>query len=216
MPENLMADLKFACPHCQQHIQAPEGYAGMQISCPTCHGVLLVPEPTPLPPSRGASLPVPPPPARSAVCPSCEQPLPRGAMLCLNCGYNTITRQRTLPGRAAIPAQRRDASREPPWYLTPYPYVGALLVVLALLYYLGRENRQFMLAFMGIAGLYYLATHILIAVYAFRHEGITYGLVTLCIPFVAFYYVLRVCDNDTLRVLYGLAVAIFILAKMAK
>jgi Zn finger protein HypA/HybF involved in hydrogenase expression len=33
-----MPDIKFACPHCQQHIQAPEGYAGREIACPSCGG----------------------------------------------------------------------------------------------------------------------------------------------------------------------------------
>jgi hypothetical protein len=33
-----MPDIKFACPHCQQHIQAPEGCAGMEIASPSCGG----------------------------------------------------------------------------------------------------------------------------------------------------------------------------------
>ena len=37
-----MADIKFSCPHCQQHIQAESGYAGLQINCPACQGSLLV------------------------------------------------------------------------------------------------------------------------------------------------------------------------------
>jgi DNA-directed RNA polymerase subunit RPC12/RpoP len=38
-----MTEFKFPCPHCSQHIQATEAYAGMQIACPSCQGVLLVP-----------------------------------------------------------------------------------------------------------------------------------------------------------------------------
>jgi hypothetical protein len=38
-----MRDIKFACPHCSQHIACDEGYCGYQIRCPTCEGGLIVP-----------------------------------------------------------------------------------------------------------------------------------------------------------------------------
>ena len=39
-----MSEIKFACPHCRQHIACDENYGGLQISCPACRGPMLVPE----------------------------------------------------------------------------------------------------------------------------------------------------------------------------
>ena len=38
-----MSEVKFACPHCSQHIACDEGYCGYQIRCPSCEGGLIVP-----------------------------------------------------------------------------------------------------------------------------------------------------------------------------
>ena len=40
-----MAEFKFPCPQCGQHIQCDTGYVGMQIDCPICKRVILVPQP---------------------------------------------------------------------------------------------------------------------------------------------------------------------------
>jgi len=39
-----MADLKFSCPQCGQHIGYDEAWAGVQIECPACHGSIIVPQ----------------------------------------------------------------------------------------------------------------------------------------------------------------------------
>lgn len=49
-----MAEFKFSCPHCDQHILVDDGYAGVQINCPACLKLIVVPE---LP---GATNPPPP------------------------------------------------------------------------------------------------------------------------------------------------------------
>jgi len=36
-------DIRFACPHCAQHIVVDESGAGLQIECPDCHSQLAVP-----------------------------------------------------------------------------------------------------------------------------------------------------------------------------
>src|ERR1700722_20844674 len=98
-----MADIKFACPHCQQHLQADSAYGGMQINCPSCNGALLVPGAAAVPPPPAPapySAPPPPPsaPAPSQLslkrsepsapkpagggCPSCGAAMPMGAVLC--------------------------------------------------------------------------------------------------------------------------------------
>lgn len=38
-----MSEIKFACPHCRQHIACDQGYCGYQIQCPACQGGLIVP-----------------------------------------------------------------------------------------------------------------------------------------------------------------------------
>jgi len=38
-----MREIKFACPHCSQHIACDEVYCGYQIRCPACEGGLIVP-----------------------------------------------------------------------------------------------------------------------------------------------------------------------------
>ena len=38
-----MRDLKFACPHCEQHIKCEDYLAGQKIKCPACGGDVVVP-----------------------------------------------------------------------------------------------------------------------------------------------------------------------------
>jgi len=38
-----MADLKFSCPQCRQHIKCDASYAGLQINCPSCQKSIAVP-----------------------------------------------------------------------------------------------------------------------------------------------------------------------------
>jgi hypothetical protein len=40
-----MAEFKFFCPQCGQHIQCDTSYAGQQINCPVCQQVIAVPQP---------------------------------------------------------------------------------------------------------------------------------------------------------------------------
>jgi DNA-directed RNA polymerase subunit RPC12/RpoP len=222
-----MPDIKFSCPSCQQHIQAEAGYAGMQINCPTCQGALLVPAAPPAPrvlmPSAASFTPPPPPPppgpavsasSTASGCPSCGNALPRGAVLCTNCGYNLVTKQRTVAGHVVAPGKPSTGQWETPWYKTPYPYVGLLLVTLGIFYLLGRENPAFMLALVGAGLLYSLGMHIVVAVAAFR-EGAGTGFLTLCVPFYALYFVFRVNDNDTLKLLYGIALIINLVIRFA-
>ena len=200
-----MADIKFSCPHCQQHIQAEPGYAGLQINCPACKGSLIVPgKPTAAAPSY-ATPPAPPPAAATKGCPSCGTSLPRGAVLCTACGYNLATGQRTVAGRPAALGKPAAPKYDAPWYKTAYPYLGAVFLLLGVLYFFGRENPDIMLVFVGVAALYCLTVHIIVAVAAFR-ESVGKGFLTLCVPFYALYFVFKVSESDTLKVLYGSAV----------
>jgi len=39
-----MRDLKFACPHCEQHIQCEDSISGQTIPCPACGKPVVVPD----------------------------------------------------------------------------------------------------------------------------------------------------------------------------
>jgi len=43
-----MAEIKFSCPHCQQHLSAPAEMGGTRLSCPTCRKELQIPLPLPI------------------------------------------------------------------------------------------------------------------------------------------------------------------------
>src|SRR5882762_6283190 len=150
-----MPDIKFSCPHCDQHIAADSGYGGMQINCPGCNGGLVVPQPDPTPPPAvHAVAPAPTearlkpqaPAATASGCPSCGGALPRGAVLRTSCGFNLATGQRIVAGRPAAPGKPVAPEWETPWYKTALPYVAALFAVLGLVYFLGRDNPKVVLA----------------------------------------------------------------------
>jgi len=52
-----MAEFKFSCPQCGQHIQCDAAYSGAQINCPSCQQAIVVPQAT----STAAAPPAPPP-----------------------------------------------------------------------------------------------------------------------------------------------------------
>ncbi len=62
-----MADFKFSCPGCGQHIACDTGYSGMQINCPTCKQNIVVPQaPASATPPPAPRIATPPPPPSSA------------------------------------------------------------------------------------------------------------------------------------------------------
>ena len=52
-----MADMKFSCPQCGQHIGYNEEWAGLQIECPACHNSIIVPQVQRQRPAPQASVP---------------------------------------------------------------------------------------------------------------------------------------------------------------
>jgi hypothetical protein len=38
-----MPDFKFACPHCDQHLQCDQRMSGRQIQCPHCNTLIRIP-----------------------------------------------------------------------------------------------------------------------------------------------------------------------------
>ena len=39
----MMNELKFSCPHCNQHLQAAEQLAARQFQCPNCNHLIRIP-----------------------------------------------------------------------------------------------------------------------------------------------------------------------------
>jgi hypothetical protein len=64
-----------------------------------------------------------------------------------------------------------------------------------------------MIALLGMGALFSLGMHIAVAVAAFR-EGVGTGLLALCIPLYALYFVFKTSDSDTLKILYSAAFVI--------
>src|SRR5208283_4605666 len=54
--KNVMAEFKFSCPQCGQHIQCDPGYSGAQINCPSCQQAIVVPLALPAPPPAPPAL----------------------------------------------------------------------------------------------------------------------------------------------------------------
>ncbi len=181
-----MPDIKFSCPTCQQHIQAEPGYCGMQIACPACRTSIIVPG-TPVARAMPAA-----PVAQPAFQPP---PPPAGVARGVASGYPGVA-GRMVPTRAKTPI-----------YKTLYPYLGAMVLTLAVLYFLGRTNPVMMLACVGIGSLYVLVVQIMVIVSAFK-ESIGQGFLTLCVPFYSLWYVFKVSENPTLQTLYSLALTI--------
>src|SRR5438046_1402293 len=133
-----MSDIKFSCPSCQQHIQAESSYAGLEINCPACNARMAVPgkpapalayavAPSATPPAYSVPAPPPldaPPVQASGSCPSCGSALGRGAVLCTNCGYNLVTKQRMVAGRTVGMGGSMGAMREASWYQSPLLQAG--------------------------------------------------------------------------------------------
>jgi hypothetical protein len=49
-----MSEFKFSCPNCKQSMQATPEYVGVQITCPSCHASIVVPEAPGSAPAHGA------------------------------------------------------------------------------------------------------------------------------------------------------------------
>lgn len=112
-----MADIKFACPHCSQHITCDELWGGHQLDCPSCKNALTVPGTAPPPASPAPSLA---PQTRlatpHAVAPAGGQP------------------QRTIPIRNLAPPKPKKKNP-----VVTYSIAAAVLILLAAGGYFGYD-----------------------------------------------------------------------------
>jgi hypothetical protein len=82
--------------------------------------------------------------------------------------------------------------------------------LLVALYLFPGNNRTAELMFGYVVIAYVIGVHLLVSVSAFQ-DGIGLGFLTLCLPLFAIYYVYKINDNQTLRILYGFVVLVRIL-----
>lgn len=111
-----MADLKFSCGHCGQHISCEEPWAGHQIQCPACRNNVTVPS------LRITLAPAAPEP-RSPV----SQP-PAASRHKLSAGATQVTRSTPTAG---VP-QRRVQSRGPKTTNPALKYAAVAVIVVVL------------------------------------------------------------------------------------
>jgi hypothetical protein len=111
-----MAEIKFACAQCGQHISGDEQWAGHQIQCPTCGAALTVPQ-------------APRPPTAATVAPKSLVPQPPPANRSgLSAGSTQVARS-TAPGSIPI----RQLVTRPPRRGSPLVKSAIYAVVLAAL-----------------------------------------------------------------------------------
>jgi len=80
-----------------------------------------------------------------------------------------------------------------------------VVLLVGVFYLLGRKTPDLNLGIVVVPGLYIFVTHILVLVAAFR-TSTGKGLLTLFIPFYVFYFVYKVNNNATLKILYGFSI----------
>jgi uncharacterized RDD family membrane protein YckC len=97
-----MADHKYECPHCAQHLKIPDNLFGKTLECPSCKRQFNIPKPTPVTVRATAHPPpIPTQPSQpEGTCPLCGQtkhmhkakPL-YGHMVCKKCYYGFANRR---------------------------------------------------------------------------------------------------------------------------
>ena len=101
--------IDFSCPGCGQRYRVKDEFAGKSTKCTKCKAAMKVPLPPPpeldepsadlsslLDDELAAPAKAPPPPPTTATCPSCQAPLPSGAVLCIACGYDLVEKKRRV------------------------------------------------------------------------------------------------------------------------
>ena len=85
-----MPDISFACPSCNQGLEAPEDMEGQAVECPACRKTMTVPglEDGSDPGAVESPVEAAKPEAIQA-CPGCKSDMAVDAVLCLNCGFHT-------------------------------------------------------------------------------------------------------------------------------
>ncbi len=147
----------------------------------------------------------PPNEANADTCEHCNEPLPKGAALCMNCGFNRQTGQRVLAAAsptAKAPRGGGGASNAMEMLKQPWVAFAVPMVVLGALFMVAQSDPEAALLFLGPQAIFALVVTILVLIRAFG-EGVGTGFLTLCLPFYVLYYVFSVNESPHLKALYG-------------
>ena len=112
----IMADIKFACPSCGQHITCDGLWGGHQLDCPNCKNPLVVPAPAQAPAAPRALVPKPPAAAEPRLAVSTGQAAAAGG---------AEAPQRTIPIRNLAPPRPKKKSP-----LVTYGVAALVVIVL--------------------------------------------------------------------------------------
>jgi hypothetical protein len=112
-----MSEIKFACPHCSQHIACEDMYCGERISCPGCEKELLVPQRSAFIPLQSGNITMALPVAFK------ERPQTRAVGL-------DLWSEKEWDDRASQMGVVKSASLLPLWILLFLPFVVALISVM--------------------------------------------------------------------------------------
>lgn len=111
-----MSEIKFACPHCAQHIVCDEMYCGERITCPGCQKIIYVPE-------RSAFIPL------QAANMNLEVPVAAKERQPVHVEGLDLLSEKEWAGRASENGTAKSASLLPLWILLFLPFVVALVVM---------------------------------------------------------------------------------------
>jgi predicted nucleic acid-binding Zn ribbon protein len=143
-------------------------------------------------------------------CPNCGHALDADALICIECGYNLQTgKQLKSRKRKRRSEPAADTGSLTEFLVSPVGIGLDALVFLAIFFGLAMANEPVALAYIGLAWLFFFGVSITALVFAFI-EGLGQGLLTLCVPFYILYFVYGVCENQYVRVLYGIGLIAYI------
>jgi hypothetical protein len=141
-------------------------------------------------------------------CPSCGNPIPAGAVLCMRCGYNrqlgtrmgapTVAQAEPSGGGAVAALGGVGSLLKKPWLAGAVPAVFFLV-----LFAMAKSNQDLAPAYLVLQGVFGLVVAILVLVKAFC-QGVGTGFLCLCVPCYVIYFVFSdQNDNVLLKWVYG-------------
>jgi len=100
-------------------------------------------------------------------------------------------------------------------FLTPYPYLGLYVLVLAVFFFLAQNSFGFKLGYLALVGLFYVVLYVCVVIAGFQ-ESTGRGLMML-FPVFHFRFIFRDSESLVLKVMYGvLAVGALGIIPLAK
>lgn len=159
-----------------------------------------------------------------AVCRGCGSALPPGAVLCTNCGLNLKTGRQAAAAAVAEPAVQAAKAKTggglkldgvTGMLTTPLGATAIQALIVLAVFGVAKSSDGLAAPALILLQVYSLAVGIWVLVSAFR-EGVGTGLLCLCVPFYALYFVLVKNSNPHLKGAFGVSVLATICGVMLK